>query len=282
VLTSLGIHPSRAMGQNFLIDRNILNIIVESANLDKSDCVLEVGPGLGSMTEGLLSKAGYVIAVEKDKRLCAYLEKRLGGKKNLSLVHGDALSSDNSLEQLKRFTDGRRVNKVVSNFPYSAASRVMVNFARSDDPPDLIIGTVQQEVAERLTSDPGGKEYGLLTVYCSLVYDGVILKDVSNTCFWPKPEVTSSVIRLKKHGRFCPSDRVRDDFYKLTKYAFTQRRKQLAVAISSAPPAVKADKHIARGILSDMGFPPDVRPEKLGVDDWLELVKRLAVCGEEK
>jgi len=179
-LAEIGFTPSRRLGQNFLIDRNVLEIIVGTAELGSTDQVLEVGPGLGVVTEELVRRAGRVIAVEKDRRLFGYLEGKFKGVPTLSLVNADMLDIDT--DELPGW-DGR---KVVSNLPYSVGSRILVNLMSATASPERIVVTVQLEVAQRLVAPPGNKQYGVLSVWAQAGYDVRLVRKVSPGCFWPK------------------------------------------------------------------------------------------------
>jgi len=243
LLTEMDFHPSRALGQNFLIDGNILDILLDSARR--------------------------VAAVEKDRRLFQYLQERFKGKQKLELICADMLEID--AEALL----GTGINKVVSNLPYSAGSRILINLAMAEAAPERIIVTVQQEVAERLTARAGESNYSKLSVWLQLDYDIQLVKTVSPTCFWPVPEVKSEIVSLTRRRRQLLSRAERQMLYDLTTEAFTHRRKQLATIFARAEGALHRAPADTAAVLERMGLDPRARPEALGVEQWCAMAKVL-------
>lgn len=248
-------HPNKTMGQNFLIDRNALVGIVD-AGLEpvagvESPRVLEIGPGLGVLTEEMLSRGCRVTAVEKDPVLAARLKDALGSPANLEVIAGDALDYiAKEAEGLSRF------DCMVSNLPYQAGTRILLELVQSRAISSMTV-LVQTEVAERLAACEGSKTRGLAGVWAQLDYDVAIVRKVAASCFWPRPEIGSSVVRLVRHCRnaeFSPEER--DIFHRLTKKAFEHRRKQLG------------------SIFRDM-IQSTARAEQLSNEDWINLVKGL-------
>jgi 16S rRNA (adenine1518-N6/adenine1519-N6)-dimethyltransferase len=270
LLAELGIQPSSALGQNFLIDRNILDIMLDVAALKPQDCVLEIGPGLGTLTETLVDRCGRVIAVEKDRRLYEFLSDRFKEQKNLELICGDFLEIDDA--SFCRLG----IDKVVANLPYSVASRILVDLARSARPPSEISATLQLEVGERLAAQPGGHDYGLLTIWVQRKYDVAVKKTISPTCFYPAPKVRSAIVhmQLKKDDVVPLKDPAL--FYELTKHAFQHRRKQWAGVLSRAPGRLLTPLARAQQILAELGMDMKARPENLSVDDWCRFSNALA------
>ena len=247
-----GFHPNRTLGQNFLIDRNVLNAIVD-AGLEKAPGakrVLEIGPGLGVMTEELLSRGCAVVAVEKDATLASCLKEILASPEKLERVAGDAL----------RFLErggGVGFDAMVSNLPYQAGTRILLEMTEARTVPVMTV-LVQTEVAERLAAHEGSKTRSLAGVLAQLDYDVEILRKVAANCFWPRPEVGSSVVRLVRHDRnIAMSPKKRAFFRSFVKRAFAQRRKQLG------------------SIFKDM-IKSTLRAEELSNDDWVSLVEQLA------
>ncbi|MFC1497821.1 16S rRNA (adenine(1518)-N(6)/adenine(1519)-N(6))-dimethyltransferase RsmA [Verrucomicrobiota bacterium] len=265
VLKDLGIRPSRRLGQSFLIDKNILDILIGTADLLPDDEVLEVGPGLGVVTERLLRETRRVTAIEKDRRLFDFLRERFKQRKNFDLKHGDML--DINPEEL--FRSG--INKVVSNLPYSSGTRMLVDMIRARTPPGQIVITVQQEVAERLSARPGSREYSALSIWAQLIYQVDFIRTISSTCFWPKPEVKSAIINMIKRDDPPHSDEERKALYRLTKYAFSHRRKQLVSILAHAPSGLKIDSVECKKLLEHMGFDVRARPGDIPVDKWFKL-----------
>jgi 16S rRNA (adenine1518-N6/adenine1519-N6)-dimethyltransferase len=247
-----GFHPNRTLGQNFLIDRNALDEILDAAGLAEPTNVLEIGPGLGVLTEGLLMRGHSVTAIEKDPVLADRLAGALGSPPALSVLKGDAL------DFIKEGAcDGFRT--LVSNLPYQAGTRILMELiGRVPAIPETMVVLVQTEVAERLAAGPGSKTRGLAGVWVQLDYDVQLVRAVKASCFWPRPEIGSTVVRLVRHHRndALPAE-MRDLFRRITKQAFEHRRKQLGA--------------IFKGIVESTA-----RAEQLSNDDWLAFVEALA------
>ena len=253
-----GFHPNRVLGQNFLIDRNALEAIVDAGlagvSKDSGAAILEIGPGLGVLTEEILKRGCSVTAVEKDPILAARLAESLGNPPNLSVVEADAL------DWISRSpVPGPRspVDAMVSNLPYQAGTRILLELVQRHDIPSMTV-LVQTEVAERLAAKEGSKTRGLAGVWAQLDYDVKIVRKVAASCFWPRPEIGSSVVTLTRHDRnIALSARERDVFHRLTKKAFEHRRKQLG------------------SIFKDL-IQSSLRAEELTNEDWINLSKGIA------
>lgn len=252
-----GFHPNKVLGQNFLIDKNALDAILDAAitSPEGTPRVLEVGPGLGVLTEGLLQRGCAVTAVEKDPVLADRLAEALGNPANLVVLKGDALDLVKAGE-LDDFPT------MVSNLPYQAGTRILLELIRRIDlevakSPEKIVVLVQTEVAERLAAGPGSKTRGLAGVWAQLDYDVQIVRAVKASCFWPRPEIGSTVVKLVRHHRNDSlSAAERTTFRNFTKQAFEHRRKQLG--------------SIFKGTIESTA-----RAEELANDDWLALAKAL-------
>jgi len=269
LLGELGVRPSKGLGQNFLIDANVLRILVEAAELGEQDRVLEVGPGLGVLTGEMAARVSELVAVEKDWRLAAHLSRRFADTPSVSIVSGDMLK-----HQIDRL-GSRRLHKVVANLPYRPGTRILVDLVRNVAPPDLMVLTVQREVADRLTAEAGGRDYGLLSVWVQRLYDVEQVKVVSPTCFWPAPAVTSAIVRLVRHER-CPlQPEAEKAFYALTKHAFSLRRKQLATALRKAGGKWRMDESACRTWLKQCGMPETARPQVLSPESWCGLAREI-------
>lgn len=266
VLAELSLRPSRRLGQNFLIDGNIGRAIVAAAEVTSRDVVLEIGPGLGALTDEILSRAGRVIAVEKDHRLVAYLETSFADCPKLELISGDMLQQD-----LAGMADAG-VTKIVSNLPYASGTRILVEIVKSACLPARMVLTLQREVAQRLCAAVGDRHYGMLSVWVQRLYRARIERRVSATCFWPPPEVGSSVVVLDRDPDV--NDVAQEElFYRLTSDAFAHRRKQMR-AILSLINALDRDR--AEGLLAELEINPTARPQNLSVHDWCRLANALA------
>ena len=249
-----GFHPNRVLGQNFLIDRNALNSILDAAldpqPQDSVVRVLEIGPGLGVLTEGLLERGCEVMAIEKDPVLADRLKDGLGNPEQLTVLKGDAL------DFIKRGEcDGFPM--MVSNLPYQAGTRILIELAERLAAETMVV-LVQTEVAERLAESEGSKTRGLSGVRVQFDYDVRLVRDVAASCFWPRPEVGSTVVKLVRHHRNDGVDAaVRQTFRRLTKQAFEHRRKQLG--------------SIFKGVIESKA-----RAEELSNGDWLALSSSLS------
>ena len=259
-----GFHPNKVLGQNFLIDQNALKAIVDAGlgGLGGLE-VLEIGPGLGVLTEEMLKRGCRVTAIEKDPVLAARLEKEAKARgegeqwwRNLSVIAGDALdwiaqSSNRAIEQSNNF------DVMISNLPYQAGTRILLDLVKARQLKSMTV-LVQTVVAERLAAREGSKTRGLAGVWAQLDYDVRIVRKVAASCFWPRPEIGSSVVRLDRHDRnLSLSGEERKLFHRLTKQAFEHRRKQLG------------------SIFKDM-IQSTARAEELSNEDWINLVKELA------
>ena len=262
LLAQLGLRPRRALGQNFLIDANILRILLSAAELHQEDRVLEIGPGLGVVTEWLLRWAGRVVAIEKDPVLYAHLRGRFEGAAHLDLRCGDALDAD--LEAL--FADG--VNKVVANLPYSIGSRFLVRVLQVRRPPERVVVTVQREVADRLAAAPATKDYGLLGILTQQRYAVRVRKEVSPTCFLPTPEVRSAIVELRRREEDDPPAEALVRRLDLLHRAFSRRRKKLLPLLQQALPAESA-----RALCARLGVALEARPENVTPAQWAALAE---------
>lgn len=263
-LRAEGFHPSRVLGQNFLIDRNILDIVVAAAEVGVGDEVLEVGPGLGVLTGALLAKGVRLSAVEKDHRLAAWLRERFGGRPDFTLLECDALDAD-----WPSLCPGPgRV--LVSNLPYAIAARLLVGLAALPTPPVRMVVTVQREVADRMAAEPATADYGLLSILIQRHYAVRVVKHVSPNCFWPAPEVQSTVCRLDLRRESRGDAAEEEEFRRILRLAFSRRRKTLARSLRGETPDPAA-------ALAGAGIPALARPEDLSPVQWDALVRHLAL-----
>lgn len=259
-----GFHPNRTLGQNFLIDRNSLDTMVEASGVSAGQRVLEIGPGLGVLTEALLERGVRVTAVEKDSRLAGRLADALGNPPGLRVVEADALEADHD-ELLSPGFDA-----CVSNLPYSVGTRILIGLALHALAPPTFTVLVQTEVAERLAAGPGCHARGQAGVWLQLDYDVAVVRAVKASCFWPRPEVGSSVVRLDRHP--CALTPVqRASFFELTRYAFMHRRKQLAASLRKAPEPLGRDEQALAALFAAAGVGPQQRAEQLDNAQWQSL-----------
>ena len=259
LLRERGIRPSKALGQNFLVDRNVLDRIVEAAGPLAGRHVVEVGAGLGVLTAALLAAGARVTAVEKDEALWPVLEERFGGRGGFSLVKGDALRLD--WDALFARPDGPR--RLVSNLPYYAASCAA--------PPESMTLLLQKEVGERFAAREGSAARGAASVWLQRLYDVRAVREVPPGCFLPRPEVTSVVLSLRLHGRHPLGSAAAAAFRGLVREAFLHRRKQLASAMRGAGGGFARDAAFVRAALRAVGASETARAEELSVERWLAL-----------
>ncbi len=260
-------HPNRTLGQNFLIDRNILESIVDAAGVGAGQRVLEIGPGLGVVTAELLRRGAQVVAIEKDHRLAAWLTETFGHEPRLQLHTADALEVDWDTLLATRF------DALVSNLPYSVGTRILLDVATHLAAPPVMTVTVQLEVAERFAAGPGADARGQAGVWLQRNYDVSIIRVIKPTCFWPKPEISSALVRFARHDRHALSAIETRRYLELTRFAFMHRRKQLAAALRHAPADLALEPAVIQELLVACGAAPRARAEELDVAQWCALVR---------
>jgi len=264
VLTRRDIQLTKSLGQNFLHDANQLQKIVEAAELSKADKVLEIGPGLGPLTELLLEKAAEVLAIEMDRRLVEVLRERFTSAKNLNLLHADAL------EFLRREPRNWSDWKLVANLPYSVASPILVELAQSPRRPERMVTTLQLEVAQRLMAQADDDDYGVLTLLVQLDYEPRASFKIPADCFFPAPNVDSMCVVLQRRARPLLADGQRAAFVKIVKRAFSQRRKMMLKLLKQD---WAADKLAAA--FAELSISPQERAEKLSLEQFTKLTTAL-------
>ncbi|MDA3925944.1 MAG: 16S rRNA (adenine(1518)-N(6)/adenine(1519)-N(6))-dimethyltransferase RsmA [Kiritimatiellae bacterium] len=270
-----GFHPNRTLGQNFLIDRNALDAIIDGAGVVAGMRVLEIGPGLGVLTQAMLERGASVVTVEKDKRLAARLHEALGAPDALEVIEADALKLD-----LDEFL-AQGFDACVSNLPYSVGTRILLDLALHADAPAVTAVLVQREVAERFAADAGESARGQAGVWLQLDYTVRIVRHVGATCFWPRPEVGSTVVRLDK-SRSQLSEIQREYFFELTRYAFMHRRKQMGASLRKATGNLeRTDAELAE-LLCQAGIAPATRAEQISNAGWQALAQVYAVGKSEE
>ncbi len=265
-----GFHPNRTLGQNFLIDRNALDAIIEGAGVKSGMNVLEIGPGLGVLTEAMLKRGARVTAVEKDHRLASRLFEALGSPAGLDVIEADALKLN--LDDML----GRGFDACVSNLPYSVGTRILLNIALHPGAPGIITVLVQKEVADRFAADAGMPDRGQAGVWLQLDFKVSIVRQVSAGCFWPRPDVGSSIVRLD----LCRSDLAESEriaFYELTRYAFMHRRKQIGAALRKAGGMLQRDDAQIAVLLGNAGIDPVERAEQISNDGWRALACQYSI-----
>lgn len=258
----------KKFGQNFLIDTHVLDKIIAAAAVTKDDMVLEIGPGIGTMTQYLAEAAGRVVAVEIDHNLIPILEETLGGYDNVTIINGDILKTD--IRQLAERYNGGRPVKVAANLPYYITTPIIMGLFEGDIPLDNITVMVQKEVADRMQAGPGSKNYGALSLAVRYYAEPYIVANVPPNCFIPRPGVGSAVIRLTRHKE--PPVQVKDPalMFRLIRASFNQRRKTLQNGLNNSPDIMYSKEQIAAAI-EHSGLPPAVRGETLTLEQFARL-----------
>ncbi|ADU50210.1 dimethyladenosine transferase [Thermaerobacter marianensis DSM 12885] len=275
-LEQYGVRPSRRLGQNFLVDDHWAERIVGAVEPGPDDVVLEVGPGLGALTERLVRRAGRVVAVEVDRRLAEALRQRLACVDNFQLVVADVLQVDLADLVARHLApvggDDMPAVKLASNLPYAITSPFLVRWLGSSVRWERAVLTLQAEVVDRLVAAPGTAAYGALTVFVAYHARVERLGIVPAGAFWPRPEVDSAVVRLWPHPQPPVAVADPDALFALVRAAFSQRRKRLANALA-AHPAV--DRRQAEAACRAAGLDPGARPEEVDLEGFARLANQL-------
>ncbi|MBR4084738.1 MAG: 16S rRNA (adenine(1518)-N(6)/adenine(1519)-N(6))-dimethyltransferase RsmA [Lachnospiraceae bacterium] len=265
VLQKYNFNFQKKFGQNFLIDTHVLEKIMDSAEITKEDCVLEIGPGIGTMTQYLAERAGHVVVVEVDKNLIPILRDTLSAYDNVTIINNDILKVDvNRIAKEKN--DGKPI-KVVANLPYYITTPIIMGLFESHVPLQSITIMVQKEVADRMQVGPGTKDYGALSLAVQYYAKPEIVANVPPNCFIPRPNVGSAVIRLTRYEK--PPVDVKDEsrMFALIRASFNQRRKTLVNGLTNAP-ELKLSKERVLEALEKMELPPTVRGEALTLEQF--------------
>ena len=271
LFASMDIKASKQKSQNFLVDPAIPEKTVSLSGIDKSCGVLEVGPGLGALTEQLCKTAGHVTAVELDKRLIPLLHSLLEDYENIELVQGDILKID--INKLISETNSELSKHVFANLPYSITTPVITRLIETDAFETMTL-LMQKEVAERICAKPGTSEYGAFTVYVNYYTEPQTLFDVPPGCFYPRPKVTSSVVKLKIRQKRLLSPDIEKPFFRVVRAAFGQRRKTLVNALYAVFGDIHSKESITKTVTS-CGFDALIRGEMLNINDFATLSERL-------
>ena len=272
IIKKFNIKANKRLGQNFLIDQNVLDTIAQEGEITKDDLVIEIGPGLGVLTAELCKKAGRVVAIELDRRFIDILEDVLSEYNNYKIIQGDILNID--LKGLVKEFNHQGDIKVIANLPYYITTPVIFKLLEEELGIKSIVIMVQKEVAQRITASPGGKEYGALTIAVAYYGDANIVLHVPSCSFIPKPEVDSSVIKIEIHNN--PVIDVVDKklFFKVVRASFTQRRKTILNSIANSG-LFGENKSDIKSILDSVGIKENQRPEELSIHDFARLVNKL-------
>lgn len=262
----------KKFGQNFLIDTSVLERIVAAAQITGEDCVLEIGPGIGTMTQYLAERAREVVAVEIDRNLIPVLQDTLSGYDNVTLVNDDILKVD--IRKLVEEKNGGRPIRVVANLPYYITTPIIMALLEGHVPLKSITVMVQKEVAERMQTGPGTKDYGALSLAVQYYAKPEVVANVPPNCFIPRPNVGSAVIHLVRYEE--PPVQAEDEkkMFSLIRASFNQRRKTLANGLSNAPELGVTREQVTK-VLEELGLSPTVRGEALTLKQFAQLSNRL-------
>lgn len=258
----------KKFGQNFLIDTHVLEKIISAAGITKYDCVLEIGPGIGTMTQYLAENAGHVVAVEIDRNLIPILKETLADYDNVTVINEDILRVD--IKALAEEYNGGKPIKVVANLPYYITTPIIMGLFESGVPIDNITVMVQKEVADRMKEGPGSKDYGALSLAVQYYAEPEIVANVPPNCFIPRPNVGSAVIRLTRHKEMPVEVKDPALMFKIIRASFNQRRKTLQNGLGNAPELPYTKEQIAAAI-AEMGLTPTIRGEALSLAQFAQL-----------
>lgn len=266
ILNRYKIRPSKGLGQNFLIDKAALRKIISAAEIEQNDIILEIGPGLGILTQELASRTKKVIAVEKDPKMVEILKETLKDCKNVEIINADILKIENC-KLIRNWKLKIGNYKVVANLPYYITSPVIRKFLESKNHPKLMVLMIQKEVAQRICDKP--PHMSLLAVSVQFYAKPEIISYISKKSFWPQPKVDSAIIKISQTHISLPQTNI-NLFFKIVKTGFSQPRKQLANNLSKV---LKLNKEKIRVWLSQNKINPKQRAETLSIKDWKSLTK---------
>jgi 16S rRNA (adenine1518-N6/adenine1519-N6)-dimethyltransferase len=267
IMKKYNIRANKNLGQNFLINEEVVKNIVGCSNIEKEDLVIEIGPGLGTLTKYLLEKAGKVICIELDTKMLQILEDRFSLYNNFELINNDVLKVDLKNIIKKEKEEGKIKNvKIVANLPYYITTPIIMKLLEEELELESITVMIQKEVADRLIATPGEKNTGAITYSVYYYADSEAIMEVPNSSFIPEPEVTSKVIKLniRKEPVVKPKDK--EKMFKIIKYAFMQKRKTLLNSLTNN--GVFKNKTQGTEILNSLGIKENVRPEELTLEQF--------------
>ncbi|MGC6445754.1 MAG: 16S rRNA (adenine(1518)-N(6)/adenine(1519)-N(6))-dimethyltransferase RsmA [Rubripirellula sp.] len=284
-LTAAGLRPVSRFGQNFLIDLNLVDLIAKSAELKKTDVVLEIGTGVGSLTTRLSDQAGAVLTVEIDNNLHRLASEELAGRPNVRLIHGDALRNKNSLRSdlMEQIRDAiSRIGPearflLVANLPYNVATPIISNLLHETPAPDAMVVTIQKELADRIIAEPGTKDYGALSVWIQSVCQAEIVRVLSPKVFWPRPKVHSAILRLDTLPEARSEFKDLKHFHQTVRALFFHRRKFLRSVVASAMKQSLSKPQVDE-VLQSLGYDETSRAEQLTVKQIQKLAEALRLA----
>lgn len=284
-LAAAGLRPVSRFGQNFLIDLNLVDLIAKSAELKKTDVVLEIGTGVGSLTTRLADQAGAVLTVEIDNNLHRLASEELAGRPNVRLIHGDALRNKNSLRSdlMEQIRDAiSRIGPearflLVANLPYNVATPIISNLLHETPAPDAMVVTIQKELADRIIAEPGTKDYGALSVWIQSVCQAEIVRVLSPKVFWPRPKVHSAILRLDTLPEARSEFKDLKHFHQTVRALFFHRRKFLRSVVASAMKQSLSKPQVDE-VLQSLGYDETSRAEQLTVKQIQKLAEALRLA----
>lgn len=276
IIARYGFSFKKSLGQNFLVDQNVLSNIVAAAELDKTKGALEIGPGIGALTGRLADEAGKVAAVEIDQRLIPILNDMMADQPHVTIVHGDVLKLDLQALIEDQF-EGMSGISVVANLPYYVTTPILMKLLEERLPLQHIVVMIQKEVAQRMAAKPGGKDYGSLSVAVQYYCEPQLVCTVPHTVFIPQPNVDSAVIKLTLREQ--PAVDVPDEayFFRVVQASFAQRRKTLANNLTAF--VGKDNREALQALLLEAGIDPGRRGETLSLDEFARIARRLQEKG---
>ena len=270
IMKKYGISANKSLGQNFLINQEVVDNIVGASDICKEDLVIEIGPGLGTLTESLLENAGKVIAIELDERMLKILNDRFFMYENFEVINQDVLKVDlRELIKREKFHNKLKNAKIVANLPYYITTPIIMKLLEEELDIESITVMIQKEVADRLIATPGEKLSGAITYSVYYYADSEKVMLVDNNSFIPEPEVQSEVINLKIRKEPVINLQNKDLFFKIIKVSFMQRRKTLINSLVNG--GIIKDKNVAKEIFDKLGFDLNIRGENLSIEDFSKL-----------
>ena len=276
LLEAAGVKPNKRLGQNFLIDLNLMRLLIDSAQIGKNDIVLEIGCGTGSLTEALSEKAGQVISVEIDGTLAEITKNQLAKAENVQVLQTDVLKNKNALNSIVTGAIEKARNKfsgkllLVANLPYSVACPVMLNLIKSEITADEMYVTIQKQVAERMTAEPDNKHYGTLSIYLAATGETKIIRVLKPTVFWPQPQVDSAIVSFVRKKEKTDKIKNMELFGEIVTFLMCHRRKTLGGCVKLATGKLGNQKRWLE-IFENCSINPQNRPEKLSPQDYLTI-----------
>ena len=271
IMKQYGIKANKSLGQNFLVNGEVVENIINCSKINQNDMVIEIGPGLGVLTKYLLEKAGKVLCIELDPKMVEILEDRFKFYSNFEILNEDVLKVDlNEIIRKNKMSDNIKNVKIVANLPYYITTPIIMGLFESHVPVESITVMVQKEVADRMQVGPGTKDYGALSLAVQYYADPYIVANVPPNCFMPRPKVGSAVIRLTRHQE--PPVKVKDEklMFKIIRASFNQRRKTLANGLNNSP-EIHLPKELITASIEELGRGSSIRGEALTLQEFAAL-----------